>query len=509
MDLKPSLRKYLPLFAFILILGLVISLWILYLPTIPVREPIPAQRKAIILCSANDFYGSEDDDFNDGNDSSLNQDTSLGNWSFTQYDGGTDAYHHDTYGHPSNPQLGSIFMDWSAAGPGFQNATFVLDWNANYDLVNYALYNVSAWIEIQGADFSNGGARVGISWKNLIGDVIRTDWTNNISQADGQWHLANIASVCNNETINEIAQMELILEVEGNFADAHQVYFDEIKVDRWVQINLTDPTTPPPPPPPPGKDSDGFPAQALQVYWILKGHGYTDENIFLMLYHTGDDVIDIDAFDAFSNDLNRSGVLADIDVENDDVNASRFKQELDVSVPGSFTSGIRSKDQLIIFMTDHGSNAVLPDKNATFHFEADNSYINETEFYDLVKEINCERMLICVDCCFSGNFLNENKNIGQSWYDLPNCILISAASNVLSWYWINNKNPDGFAGSWFFHPFWDQLGQNQTIISAYNFALGFIPSINFPRPVAIIQNPLMKDYLGINNTWSFNGIPQL
>ena len=66
-------------------------------------------------------------------------------------------------------------------------------------------------------------------------------------------------------------------------------------------------------------------------------------------------------------------------------------------------------------MTDHGSNGVLPDGNATFHFEADNSFISEFEFYDLVKNINCDRIMINVDCCFSGNFLNQNVNIGTSW----------------------------------------------------------------------------------------------
>ncbi|UCD01432.1 MAG: hypothetical protein JSV23_11240 [Promethearchaeota archaeon] len=485
---------------------LVIALIILTLPPPIVIIPPEGERKAIIVGSANDFYGSNpEDDFNGGNDSSLNKDTSLGNWSFTQYDGGTDAYHNDTYGHPSNPLLGSIFMDWSAAGPGFQNATFVLDWNANYDLINYVFYNISVWIEIQGADFSSGGARVGIRWKNSTGNIVRTDWTNDVSLADGQWHLVSISSVCNNETNYEITQMELILAAEGNFLDSHQVYFDEIKVDRWIQINVTDPTDPDPPPT--GKDSDGFPAQALQAYWILRNHGYSDEDILFMLYYKNDadGIIDIDAFDAVPNDL----VGAVIDVENDDVNASRFKQELNVSIPGSFASEIIPEDQLIIYMVDHGSNAVLPDKNATFHFEADNSWIDEFEFYDLVKEIDCERMLILVDCCFSGNFLNENKNIGQSWYNLTNCIFISASSNVLAWYWIGNQNPDGFAGSWFFHPFWQQLDQNNSIGAAYNFALGFIPSTNQPRPVFVIQNPLMYDNLKINDTWGFNGDPKL
>lgn len=502
MDLKSSFRKYFFLVAFILIIGLVLSTWILYLPNMPVRQPRLAQRKAIIVCGANDFYESEtEDEFNGSPDANFV--TNTGNWSFIDREMNS-FLEWSSFG---NETLGSLYI--KPIGPGLINASLTLNWT--YPLYEYALYNISVSVQINSSiDIVGNGARIGLNWLDSDDKVVRTDWSAYLSRTGNKWRNIKMFGVCNNETNTEIFKLQLVLAFEGDFVGAgplDSIHYDDILIDRKISVNLTDPTDPDPPP---GRiNSDGFPAQALQVYWILKGHGYTDENIFLMLYHTGDNIIDIDANDIYPNDLNRSGVPADIDVENGDVNASRFKRELDVSIPGSFASTIRSKDQLIIFMTDHGSNGVLPDKNATFHFEANHSYINETEFYDLVKEIECERMLICVDCCFSGNFLNENKNIGQSWYNLPNCILISAASDIPSWYWINNKNPDGFAGSWFFHPFWDHLDKNNTIIAAYNFALGFVPSTWNPIPVVIIQNPLMKDYLGINDTWSFNGIPQL
>ncbi|MFX0030744.1 MAG: C13 family peptidase [Promethearchaeota archaeon] len=501
MDLRSNLRKYVPLIGFVLLMGLVITGWILYLPTIPERVPRTAQKKAIILCSANDFYGTEtEDEFNDGNDATFVDDQ--GNWTYSGTPNSIGDY--SLFG---NETTGSIIIEPTDFNP--ISGEFTLDYSEFYGLHEYALYNLTANLFLQSAVSVDGkGAQIALRWLNSTGGIVRTDKSNSINTTIGKWVSLNIVSVCNNETGNEITDLEISFSFEGTFAGgpSDHVYLDDLMLERLIQVNLTNPTDPPPD----GKiNSDGFPAQALQVYWILKDNGYTDDNIFLMLYHTGDDIIDIYANDIYTNDLNRSGVLADVDVENDEVNASRFKQELDVSNPDSFASTIRSIDQLLIFMTDHGSNAILPDKNATFHFEADNSHINETEFYDLVKEINCERMLICVDCCFSGNFLNENKNIGQSWYDLPNCIFISSASNVLSWYWINNKNLDGFAGSWFFHPFWEELNKNQTILSAYNFALGFIPSTNFPKPVTIIQNPLMKDNLGISMNWSFNGDPQL
>jgi len=342
---------------------------------------------------------------------------------------------------------------------------------------------------------------VGLRWSNPSG-VVRTDWSNGLLATSGQWEMLQVSGVCNNATNNEITQMQLILAVEGTMTHNDEVFFDDVKVDKWIAVYNTNPTDSSPPPS--RIDSDGFPAQALHVYWILKSHGYIDDHIFLMLYHTNDNVIDIKANDLIANDL----IGAVIDVENDDVNSSRFKQELNVSISGSFASGIIPKDQLIIFMTDHGSNAVLGDGNATFHFEADNSFITEFEFYNLVKEIDCERMMINVDSCFSGNFLNSNKNIGSSWYDIPNCLFVSASSNVFSWYWISNNNGDGFAGSWFFHQFWEQLDKNQTISNAFFFAVNFIPWNQF-NPLIVTQMPLMYDNMGINTTLSFNSDPPL
>jgi len=470
------------------------------------EEPYFGQRKAIILCSANDFYGSEDDDFNNGNDSGLGQDNSLGNWTF---DGGgaTDGYHANGFGHVSGPP-GSIFIENSAGGPlPLAGVNFTLDWNAHYDLYDYVFYNMSAWIYLEYSNTTSGGARIGLQWLNSSAEVVRTDWSENITESEvGIWKSVNVSGVCNNDTNNEITQLKLVLSAQGEFSPTpYNIYFDEIKISRWVQVNLTDPSTPPPPP---GKlDSDGFPAQALQVYKILKKHDYSDENILLMLYYKddADGIVDIDQNDGIPDDL----VGAVIDIANDSVTAARFKQELDVSVSGSFASNIHPEDQLIIYMTDHGSNKILGDGNATFHFESDGSTINETEFYNLVKEIDCARMLINIDCCFSGNFLNYNSSIGQAWYDIPNSVLVSSSANVLSWYWVYSNNNDGWAGSWFFHVFWDHLDQGQTVQGAFNLALGFMPSVNPPAPLVQIQNPLMHDNLGIANSWSFSSTPQL
>lgn len=462
----------------------------------PVPLP-PSERKAIILCSANDFYPYEaEENYGGGNDATFVND--VGNWTFSD----TNSLGFHTILN-SNVTPGSLFIQ--PIGPESVDGVFNLNYSQFYGLEEYAMYNLTANIYIQSiGPIQGNGVRIGLEWLDSVNQVVRTDWSRYENSSLNLWFPLNIIGVCNNETGNEITALNLLLSVEGSFDvwTTEGVYYDDLMLDKWISVNNTNPVDPNPPPS--SIDSDGFPAQALHVYWILKSHGYTDDNIFLMLYHTNDPVIDIKAGDGISNDL----VGAVIDVENDQVNASRFKQELNASDYHSFATKINPKDQLIVFMTDHGSNGVLGDGNATFHFEADNSFITEFEFYALVKNINCQRMMINVDSCFSGNFLNQNKNIGQSWYDLPNCLFVSASSNVFSWYWINNNNGDSFAGSWFFHQFWEQLDQNQTIANAFTFASIFTPSGQV-TPLVFSQAPLMHDNLGINTTWSFNSDPPL
>jgi len=482
-----------PLIAILLVGVIVIALIFIDIPITPPLQP--GSRKAIILGSANDFYAYEaEDDFNTGSQSNFSGDS--GRWveNFTKGYGGAD----NVPGKDGNPGALHLIANVFPDPTGYVNLEYTYNWTNFHNLQNYAFYNLSAWINIP-TSVGPPGVRVGLRWFGP-GGIVRTNWSNELMTTAGQWEILHISDVCNNATGNVITQMQLILAVEGTMTHNDEVFFDDVKVDRWIAVNVTDPIDPNPPPN--RIDSDGFPAQALHVYWILKSHGYTDDNIFFMLYHKNDGFIEIKA--GAGNAL--TGAV--IDVADDDVNASRFRQELNVSISGSFASKINSRDQLIIFMTDHGSNAVLGDGNATFHFEADNSFITEFEFYGLVKNIDTQRMMINVDSCFSGNFLNQNSNIGQSWYDLPNCLFVSASSNVFSWYWISNTNGDGFAGSWFFHQFWEQLDQNQTVANAFTAAINFIPW-NQWAPLIATQSPLMQDNLGINTTWSFNSDPSL
>lgn len=486
----------------IIIIGLTVGLLLMFLPF---GKEYIGQRKALICASANDFFGSEpEDDFNGGHDSNLdNPSKGAGNWTYN------DIF--NSYGEYSTDNLSLSIL--STAG-GMTIGNYYLNFSDHYPLYNYAFYNMTADIFIKNPAVHpiGEGIQIGLIWLDSTHNVVREDWSVKISSNFNEWFTLNVTGVCNNETGNEVTDLTLALKVNiSDFIPINDVvYFDNIEIYKWVLVDLNDPTNPSTPPPPSGLNSDGFPAQALQVYWILKNHGYTDDNIFLMLYYKDDvdGIIDISIFDTYPDDLVHDGSPAVIDVANNSVTASRFKEELDVSHAGSFASGIRPEDYLIIFMCNHGSNAIPGQTpNATFHFEADNSFITELEFYNLVSQIECQRMMINLDCCFSGNFLNQNV-VGNSWYDIDNCIMVSAASNLLAWYYINNKNPDGFAGSWFFHWFWDVLDHDGSILDAYNFASTWPPAVR-PMPLSVIQNPMMYDNMGINATFSFISDPPL
>ncbi len=492
--MDPKKKKFLiPLLAIIIIIAILIPMLIILLQPPPIKNRLDGDegvRKAIILCSANDFYGT---------------DVELHFTAEGDFGPVWELENEGAWNYGSNPGFGNytpnaLYFEPVNSPPAYSIANYTYNYvDRGNKLMDESFYILSASVYLNTSEPIIGpGARVGIQWLNGSG-VVRIDWSRNINSTLYQWRLLSVMSQFNNNSIDNITEMKLVLSVKGIFmgVPTDRVYFDDVFLERWDAVNKTDPTNP-------NTNNllntDGFPAQALQVYKTLKNHQYTDDNIFLMLYHTGDDTIDIETGDGISNDL--TGVI--IDVENDDVNATRFKQELNVSETGSFASQINPKDQLIIFMSDHGSNGILPDRNATFHFEADHSYIMELEFYNLVKDINCTRKLINVDSCYSGNFLNEQTPIGASWYNLTNCTYISSSADLVSWYWSTNQNGDGWAGSWFFHPFWSQLDQGQSISNAFNFAFNFIPA-GHTLPVGMRQSPLIYDNMGIINTWSFNG----
>jgi len=84
--------------------------------------------------------------------------------------------------------------------------------------------------------------------------------------------------------------------------------------------------------------------------------------------------------------------------------------------------------------------------------------------------------------------------------------LITSIIDILSLYWEDNNNADGFAGSWFFHQFWEQINQSPTVGDAFNSAKNFVLSGQV-KSINEIQSPLIQDNLGIKDTWYLTNSP--
>jgi len=314
-----NLKKVAPIIAIVIIAILVVALVIVFLPLGQI--PTQGSKKAIILSSANDFKRKErEPDFNERNDARFTNESAGTNWVGSYNANGTGWMDDSIPGHDTPGVIVLAAKSWG----GYVNMEWVYNWTDFYTLLKFAAYNFSAWVNVTTNAWTpsvinppGAGARIGLRWLNSSNGVVRIDWSMGIFGLTPGWNFLNVTGIADNSTPNEITQLQLVLAVEGNMTGTDMVLFDDLRVEYWFPPPI-------PSPPPSNTDTDGFPAQALQVYWVLKNQGYTDDNIFLMLYHTNDTIIDIDANDPFTNDLNRSGIVAVIDVENDDVNSSRF-----------------------------------------------------------------------------------------------------------------------------------------------------------------------------------------
>ena len=155
-----------PLIVITVVAVLVIALVFIFMPPSQGPDLETGSRKAIILCSANDFYPYEaEEDYNGGEDSNLNSDS--GFW--VPAGSGATPGHNATYGHDAP---GSLFVQIDAPDV---NYNFTYDWDLHQTLMEYAFYNISAWFQIQGWLPTTGGAKIGLQWLDSIGNNVRTD----------------------------------------------------------------------------------------------------------------------------------------------------------------------------------------------------------------------------------------------------------------------------------------------------------------------------------------------
>ena len=150
-------RNYIILSVFAISIILLITLIIIFIPSTNIQAS--GERKAIILCSANDFYGSEVEE-------TFGFDGGEQNWTFN---GGLTHGYEPTIG---NKDEGSIFIEVGSSE--FYNVNYTYNWTKCNQLIENSIYNLSAGIyfdtpyEILGL-----GTRIGLNWLNSSGETVR------------------------------------------------------------------------------------------------------------------------------------------------------------------------------------------------------------------------------------------------------------------------------------------------------------------------------------------------
>jgi glycosylphosphatidylinositol transamidase (GPIT) subunit GPI8 len=140
------------------------------------------------------------------------------------------------------------------------------------------------------------------------------------------------------------------------------------------------------------EEVDSFPAQSIQAYLALKKLGYQDDQITLMVYHTNDDLVDVDGDG--NNDLGK----AVIDYENGAVTKENLRAEL---MRLASTAG--SDSEVVIYIVGHGGYA---EGNVVFAFE-DGSRVSYEELIGWLDGLNSNRVVLLFDFCYSGSFLGN------------------------------------------------------------------------------------------------------
>jgi hypothetical protein len=199
---------------------------------------------------------------------------------------------------------------------------------------------------------------------------------------------------------------------------------------------------------------DSFPAQSIQAYLALKKLGYQDNEITLMVYHTGDDSVDIygDKINALSE--------AVIDYENGAVNKDNLRNEL-----MRLASTASSDSEVVIYIIGHG---IFAAGAPVFAFE-DGTYITHDEFFDWLQGLKSNNVILLLDFCYSGSFLGGS-------YPFTGVYITSASDgNVAMFYsnWVHLTDADmaifGPSGSVFFHPFWNMIAEGKGLGEAYRY----------------------------------------
>jgi parallel beta-helix repeat protein len=296
-------------------------------------------------------------------------------------------------------------------------------------------------------------------------------------------------------------------------------------------------------------DRDCFPAQGLQAYYTLKNLGYDDEHIILMLWH--DDEFSIPKYNCEPNDDNDTldehisiydgsnnwlfgpdgepgvaGVDDDNNTLTDDLATVPGEYPPEFGWPGSddpmidvlntnvtkgaleqqimnLSNNVTPDDHVLFYFVNHGRKYGAPEK-CHIYFEDDTNgtegqYLDAETLDSWLDQIDCRRMTLLIDMCRTKNFIDSSSNITEE----SNRLIIGASSDInnIAHAWFN-ANSNHFAGSWFFHPFWELINASYSIQYAYQNALELSDRMAEAEKDAY-QYPFMIDRIRDANENSF------
>ncbi|MCD6572898.1 MAG: right-handed parallel beta-helix repeat-containing protein, partial [Thermoplasmata archaeon] len=254
------------------------------------------------------------------------------------------------------------------------------------------------------------------------------------------------------------------------------------------------------------QSQDAFPAQGLQAYYILKKHGYLDDNIVFALWHNNDDYISIygNHNDLLGPPPQIGGPDESPEIDFDEnsplpAGVSDWNDLLHYCIDW-IASHAGTNDDVVIYIVNHGEYDNVTGK-ALFGFE-DGSSLPEDVFDSWIDNIHCRRMTVLVDACYSGDFIDAPVDVGfDSGIDSEtNRILVSSAGNCIAFSYAEANG--SWAGSLFFHPFFEALDGGISIKDAYEYACSFIPP-GHTENVTALQNPQLVDKTGESKVYTF------
>ncbi|RLF39919.1 MAG: hypothetical protein DRN12_06310, partial [Thermoplasmata archaeon] len=272
-------------------------------------------------------------------------------------------------------------------------------------------------------------------------------------------------------------------------------------------------------------DMDGFPAQGLQAYYTLKTHGYRDDHIIFMLWHNDECDFsncepneDNDGTDEYitiyggHNDLlgpppqiGGPNQAPQIDYDHNTLlpaGVNNWYELLQYNI-NWLANHVGPNDDVVIYLVNHGGYNYYNNNEGDYFFEDGSGPVDESTFDSWVDNINCKRLTILIDSCYSGDFIDAPTDPGlDSGIDSENNrILVSASDHCTAIYWVDKRIwPNSpYAGSFFFHHFWNRINGGWSIQQAYNFAKNQIES---GSTIWNWQKPQIVDKMGDSGKYS-------